>query len=145
MYAFASELDSWWEVRRERLEQRHPESKRNHRRARWAVFGDYMRADLLKTTGAHVVVINAEKARFTGKKAGSKVYARYSGYPGGRYEHTLDMLKTARPHDIVKQAVRRMLPKSTLARKMITRLKVYGGGEHPHAAQKPVLVEKLIR
>jgi len=96
-------------------------------------------------TGAHVVVINAERARFTGRKNEQKYYPKYSGYPGGRYEHTLDMLKAARPHDIVKQAVRRMLPKSTLARTMIGRLKVYAGPEHPHAAQKPVLVEKLIR
>jgi large subunit ribosomal protein L13 len=102
----------------------------------------YTREEL---TGAHVVVINATQARFTGKKADVKYYPKYSGYPGGRYEHTLDMLKAARPHDIVKQAVRRMLPKSTLGRKMIARLKVYGGSEHPHAAQKPVPVEKLIR
>jgi len=102
----------------------------------------YTREEL---TGAHVVVINAEKSRFTGKKSQVKFYAKYSGYPGGRYEHTLDMLKAARPHDIVKQAVRRMLPKSTLARTMIGRLKVYAGPEHPHTAQKPVLVEKLIR
>ncbi len=102
----------------------------------------YTREEL---TGAHVVVINATQAVFTGKKAEVKYYPKYSGYPGGRYEHTLDMLKAARPHDIVKQAVRRMLPKSTLGRKMIARLKVYGGSDHPHAAQKPVLVEKLIR
>jgi large subunit ribosomal protein L13 len=89
----------------------------------------YTREEL---TGAHVVVINATEARFTGTKAAVKYYPKYSGYPGGRYEHTL-------------AAVRRMLPKSTLGRKMISRLKVYGGSEHPHAAQKPVLIEKLIR
>ena len=61
----------------------------------------YTREEL---SGAHVVVINAAQARFTGKKAESKYYPKYSGYPGGRYEHTLDMLKAARPHDIVKQA-----------------------------------------
>jgi len=102
----------------------------------------YTREEL---TGAHVVVINAKEARFTGNKAETKIYPKFSGYQGGRYEHTLDMLKQARPHDIVKQAVRRMLPKSTLARTMISRLKVYGGPEHPHQAQKPVLVEKLLR
>jgi large subunit ribosomal protein L13 len=102
----------------------------------------YTREEL---SGTHVVVINAKKAVFTGKKADVKYYPKFSGYPGGRYEHTLDMLKAARPHDIVKEAVRRMLPKSTLGRKMITRLKVYGEGEHPHTAQQPVLVEKLIR
>ena len=102
----------------------------------------YTREEL---TGARVVVINAEKARLTGNKADVKYYARYSGYPGGRYEHSLDMLKQARPHDIVKLAVRRMLPKSRLGRAMLSRLKVYGGGEHPHSAQKPAPVEKLIR
>ena len=94
-------------------------------------------------TGAHVVVINAEKAIFTGKKEGSQTYARYSGYAGGLYEHTLESLKERRPHDIVKLAVRRMLPKTTLGRKMLSRLKVYAGTEHPHSAQQPVLVETL--
>lgn len=102
----------------------------------------YTREEL---TGAHVVVINAEKTVMTGKKAGVKIYPRYSGYPGGRYEHTLEMLNHARPHDVVKLAVRRMLPKSRLGSRMLSRLKVYGGGEHPHAAQKPASVEKLIR
>jgi large subunit ribosomal protein L13 len=102
----------------------------------------YTREEL---TGAHVVVINATQPVLTGKKAETKVYVRVSGYLGGRYEHTLDMLKAARPHDIVKQAVRRMLPKSRLGKRMLSRLKVYGGSEHPHMAQKPVLVEKLIR
>ncbi len=96
-------------------------------------------------TGAHVVVIQAERVRFSGKKALVKVYPRFSGYPGGLYLHTLDSLKSVRPHDIVKLAVRRMLPKNQLGRKMLSRLKVYGGAEHPHAAQKPVLVEKLLR
>ena len=98
-----------------------------------------------EATGAHVVVINARQARLTGSKAGSKIYPRFSGYPGGLYEHTLDMLKDTRPHDIVKLAVRRMLPKNVLGKKMLSRLKVYGDGEHPHVAQKPALVEKLIR
>ena len=102
----------------------------------------YTREEL---TGAHVVVIHGERPQFTGKKAGVKIYPKFSGYPGGRYEHTLDMLAKARPHDIVKLAVRRMLPKGRLGRAMLSRLKVYGGGDHPHAAQKPMLVEKLIR
>ena len=102
----------------------------------------YTREEL---TGAHVVVINAERPLMTGKKAGVKIYPRFSGYPGGRYEHTLEMLQEARPHDIVKLAVRRMLPKSRLGASMLSRLKVYGGGEHPHSAQKPALVEKLVR
>ncbi len=96
-------------------------------------------------TGAHIVVINAERSRLTGKKALTKVYPRYSGYPGGLYEHPLAALRTVRPHDIVKLAVRRMLPRNQQGRKMLARLKVYGGPEHPHAAQKPLPVETLLR
>jgi len=96
-------------------------------------------------TGAHVVVINASRPKLTGKKEEVKTYASYSGFPGGLYDYPLAHLKEVRPHDVVKLAVRRMLPKSTLGRRMLSRLKVYGEGEHPHSAQKPVLVEKLIR
>jgi len=102
----------------------------------------YTREELV---GAHVVVVNAEKSRFTGRKAEVKIYPRFSGYPGGLYNHTLDQVTAARPHDVVKLAVRRMLPKNVLGKRMLSRLKVYAGGEHPHGAQKPVLVEKLIR
>jgi len=94
-------------------------------------------------TGAHVVVINAEKVVMTGKKLETQTYRRYSGYAGGLYLHTLASLKERRPHDIVKLAVRRMLPKTTLGAKMLSRLKVYAGTEHPHTAQKPIPVETL--
>ena len=96
-------------------------------------------------TGAHVVVINAEKVRMTGAKLENQVYPKYSGYPGGLYEHSLDSLKKKRPHDIVKLAVRRMLPKNRIGKNMLSRLKVYGNDEHPHTAQKPTLVETLTR
>jgi large subunit ribosomal protein L13 len=94
-------------------------------------------------TGAHVVVVNAEKVVLTGDKAATQTYARYSGYPGGLYEHGLARLKERRPHDVVKLAVRRMLPKSRLGKQMLSRLKVYAGAEHPHTAQEPVKVEVL--
>ncbi len=94
-------------------------------------------------TGAHVVVINAEKVVLTGKKGQTKEYQKYSGYPGGLYRHSLDIVKERRPHEIVKIAVRRMLPKNRLGKQMLSRLKVYGGAEHPHSAQKPNMVEAL--
>ncbi len=94
-------------------------------------------------SGAHVVVINAEKVVLTGKKADVMEYQKYSGYPGGLYRHSLDTVKQRRPHDIVKIAVRRMLPKNRLGKQMLSRLKVYGGNEHPHTAQKPEKVEAL--
>jgi len=96
-------------------------------------------------TGAHVVVINASKVRMTGSKLETQVYPKYSGYPGGLYEHGIDALKNKRPHEIVKLAVRRMLPKNRIGKHMLSRLKVYGTDEHPHTAQKPTLVETLTR
>ena len=91
--------------------------------------------------GAHVVVVRAEGIRLSGKKAAEKSYPKYSGYPGGLYQHSLERLKERRPHDVVKLAVRRMLPKTRLGKSMLSRLKVYSGTDHPHAAQKPAKVE----
>ena len=96
-------------------------------------------------TGAHVVVINAEKVRFSGNKLETQAYPKYSGYPGGLYVHDLDTLKRKRPHEIVKLAVRRMLPKNRIGKRMLSRLKVYANDEHPHTAQKPTMVETLSR
>lgn len=89
-------------------------------------------------TGAHVVVIHAEKARTTGVKAETKTYAHYTGYAGGRKDVAMERVRAVRPEDLVWLAVRRMLPKTKLGHDMLRRLKVYKGAEHPHTAQKPV-------
>ena len=39
-------------------------------------------------TGAFVIVVNAEKAVFTGSKNEKKTYVDYSGYRSGRKEYT---------------------------------------------------------
>jgi len=87
-------------------------------------------------TGDFVVVINAEKIRFTGKKWEQKRYTWYSGYPGLKSESAGERLER-RPELIITEAVRRMLPKNKLAVKMLSKLKVYAGSEHPHHAQNP--------
>jgi large subunit ribosomal protein L13 len=92
--------------------------------------------------GAFVVVINAERPVFTGKKAEQKIYPFYSGYAGGLKERDVDYMRERRPTDMVMLAVRRMLPKTNLGRDMLRRLKVYAGAEHPHQAQKPVPIGK---
>lgn len=94
-------------------------------------------------TGAHVVVVNAEKYQLTGNKAQTKTYPKYSGYPSGLHVHSIERVTVQRPRDVVKLAVRRMLPKTRLGKAMLSRLKVYTGTEHAHAAQKPVKVESL--
>jgi len=88
--------------------------------------------------GDHVVVVNADKVRLTGRKREQKTYYRHTGYPGHLRSRTADEVLSG-PHAdrVVRQAVRGMLPKNALGRKMLTKLKVYAGPDHPHAAQRP--------
>lgn len=92
-------------------------------------------------TGAHVVVINAAQAKFTGKKGETKEYPHYTAYPGGYKSVPIANIREDRAGDIVWLAVRRMLPKTKLGHDMLRRLKVYPGTEHPHTAQRPIKVE----
>ncbi|ABS27621.1 50S ribosomal protein L13 [Anaeromyxobacter sp. Fw109-5] len=88
-------------------------------------------------TGDFVVVVNAGKARFTGKKETDKVFFTHTMYPGGEKLTPMNKLRQRHPEDILENAVRRMLPRSALGRQMMTKLKIYAGDQHPHAAQKP--------
>lgn len=87
-------------------------------------------------TGDYVVVINAEKVEFSGKKWQQKLYRWYTGYNGLRSE-TAEHRRDRRPELILHEAVRRMLPKTRLGRVMLDKLKIYAGTEHPHQAQRP--------
>ena len=88
-------------------------------------------------TGDFVVVINADKARFTGQKETQKEYFRHTGYPGGVKLMTPKVARDKKPTFIVERAVQGMLPKTKLGRQMATKLKVYAGTDHPHQAQNP--------
>jgi large subunit ribosomal protein L13 len=87
-------------------------------------------------TGDFVVVVNAEKVVFTGKKWQQKEYTWTTYYPGLRKE-TAETRFADRPETILIEAVRRMLPKNKLAYKRLEKLKVYTGDKHPHQAQQP--------
>lgn len=87
--------------------------------------------------GDFVVVINAEKALFSGDKINQKVYTRYSGYQGGLKRIPASTMMETFPERVIEHAVWGMLPKNRLGRKIIRRMKVYAGSEHPHAAQQP--------
>ncbi len=87
--------------------------------------------------GDNVVVINAEKVRFTGAKWTQKEYITFSGYPGGQKRATAEQMLAKKPRKIVENAVKGMLPKTKLGRAMFKKLFVYEGTEHPHEAQKP--------
>ncbi|MBU3713640.1 MAG: 50S ribosomal protein L13 [Ferruginibacter sp.] len=87
--------------------------------------------------GDFVIVLNAEKVKFTGNKMEDKEYLTFSGYPGGlKGEAAKDLLKR-RPEVVIERAVKGMLPKNRLGRKMYKKLFVYAGEKHPHTAQQP--------
>ncbi|QSR85899.1 50S ribosomal protein L13 [Candidatus Methylacidiphilum infernorum] len=91
-------------------------------------------------TGDHVIVINASKAIFSGKKETQKLYSTYSGYIGGQKTFSPMQIRQKRPNFIIEHAVRGMIPHNRLGRKIFTKLHVYEGSDHPHAAQKPIPV-----
>ena len=87
--------------------------------------------------GDHVVIINAEKIRATGRKETQKTYYRHSQYAGGLKSITLEKQREKHPERIIKAAVKGMLPKNSLGRKMLKKMNVYAGENHPHVAQQP--------
>jgi large subunit ribosomal protein L13 len=92
-------------------------------------------------TGDFVVVVNAEKAVFTGNKEQDKVYYRHSGRPGGLKTINPERLRQRHPERILEYAVKGMLPKNKLGRKIYRKLKVYAGPDHPHQSQQPAPFE----
>ncbi|MCA8991769.1 MAG: 50S ribosomal protein L13 [Planctomycetaceae bacterium] len=107
--------------------------------------------------GDFVVVVNAEKIRFTGRtlahptnpnfttKMVSKEYEWFTGYPGGRKVVSADEWLEKHPERIIMEAVRRMLPKNKLGRKMLKKLRVFAGPNHKHQAQQPQPFPEYIK
>ena len=93
--------------------------------------------------GDNVIIINAEKVVFTGKKETDKVYTRYTGYPGGQRFNTPAELRTRKNgvERILRHAVKGMLPKGPLGRALLSNLYVYEGPEHRQEAQKPKSID----
>lgn len=87
--------------------------------------------------GDYVIVINADKVKFSGDKWRAKEYLRYSGYPGGLKRRTAQEMLSKKPEAIIEKAVKGMLPKNRLGRAIFRKLFVYAGAEHPHGAQQP--------
>jgi large subunit ribosomal protein L13 len=88
--------------------------------------------------GDNVIIVNAEKIVFTGKKRENKVYRHHTGFIGGIKERTArSILESKFPERVVEKAIERMLPRGPLGRVQLGNLRVYAGPEHPHAAQTP--------
>jgi large subunit ribosomal protein L13 len=85
--------------------------------------------------GDYVVVINADKVVFTGKKWKDKEYVTYSGWIGGQKKLSAEEVFKRKPEQILHLAVKRMLARNKMSRKLITKVKIYVGSEHPHQAQ----------
>ncbi len=88
-------------------------------------------------TGDHMVVINAEKIRVTGKKLDDKIYYRHTGYIGNLKSISLGKQLEQHPERVIQSAVKGMLPRNPLGRATFRKLHVYAGPEHPHAGQQP--------
>jgi len=89
-------------------------------------------------TGDFVVVVNAEKVGFSGRKMDQKSYFSHSSYPGGSRFVSLRQALSLKPEWVVRRAVWGMLPHNKLGRRLIRKLKVYRGPVHPHQAQRPL-------
>ena len=91
--------------------------------------------------GDGVIVINAAKVRVTGRKMQQKVYRRYSGYPGGLREVTLETMLARKPEMVLRLAISRMLPSGPLGSDLVKKLKIYADDKHGHQSQKPIVLE----
>ena len=91
--------------------------------------------------GDFVIVVNADKLKFTGNKMDDKRYYWHTGHPGGIRSIAAEDLSNKKPREILKKAVWGMLPKNRWQKKLITRLKIYTGNEHPHSPQQPETLE----
>jgi len=91
--------------------------------------------------GDYIVVVNFDQVEYSGNKREKKIYRRYTGYPGGLREATLEKVLERHPTKPLFEAVRRMMPKSKMGRKMLDKLKIYTGPEHPHTGQEPKPME----
>jgi large subunit ribosomal protein L13 len=89
--------------------------------------------------GDHIIVVNAEKVKLTGRKRQTEKFYWHTGHPGGIKERTLGQILDGRfPERVIEKAVERMITRSPLGRQQMRKLRVYKGPEHPHGAQQPV-------
>lgn len=86
----------------------------------------------------HVIVLNADKVVFTGKKVRQKKYYHHTGFPGGIREVSAERMLERKPTEVLRLAVKGMLPKNRLGDALLRNIRIYAGDTHPHQAQLPV-------
>ncbi len=96
--------------------------------------------------GDNVIIINAGKVKFTGKKLTDKIYYKHTGYAGGIKETTPAKILDGRfPERVLEKAIERMIPRGPLGRQQMRNLRVFAGAEHPHEAQSPQVIDFASR
>ena len=96
--------------------------------------------------GDNVIIINAGKVKFTGKKLTDKIYYKHTGYAGGIKETTPAKILEGRfPERVLEKAIERMIPRGPLGRQQLRNLRVFAGAEHPHEAQNPEVLDFASR
>lgn len=88
-------------------------------------------------TGDNVIIVNAEKAVFTGKKETDKTYTSFSGFVGGHKSTNPERMRQKHPERILEKAIFGMVPHNRLGSAVLRKLHVYAGSSHPHEAQQP--------
>ena len=92
--------------------------------------------------GDNLIIINAQKVHFTGKKLENKKFFWHTGYAGGIKERTMkQILTSAHPERVLLKAIERMIPRGPLGRQIMGNVRVYAGTEHPHAGQNPEILD----
>lgn len=92
--------------------------------------------------GDHVIIINADKVKFTGNKATNKIYYKHTGHPGGIKETSpAKILEGKFPERVLEKAIQRMIPRGPLGRDQMRALHLYNGTEHPHDGQNPEVMD----
>lgn len=92
--------------------------------------------------GDYVVVINADKVKFTGSKYSDKRYYYHTGHPGGIKERSPRQILEGRfPERVLEKAVFNMISRGPLQRTILGKLHIYKGSEHPHQGQTPEVLD----
>ncbi|MBY0285414.1 MAG: 50S ribosomal protein L13, partial [Sphingomonas sp.] len=92
--------------------------------------------------GDNVIVINADKIKFTGKKLKDKIYYKHTGYAGGIKAVSAGKVLEGRfPERVLEKAIERMIPRGPLGRDQMRNLRVFAGPNHPHEAQNPQVLD----
>lgn len=95
--------------------------------------------------GDYVVIVNAEKVKFTGKKITDKKYTWHTGYPGGIKHMTVKEQLEKKPEEVLRKTIMGMLAKNNLRKSIGRKLRIFPGSTHLHYDMLPEGTEPINR